>query len=99
MVETDVFCWSMFDIASTGPVGVSLSCSSPKVDILEMQVTPSKPEIKKCKIHRNSDLGSTYQFLKTVNAENQKSRCLRHTLAFCSFQVLVVVITPPVKLE
>ena len=24
---------------------------------------------------------------------------VHHTLAFCSFQVLVVVITPPVKLE
>ena len=41
----------------------------------------------------NSDLGSKFDFLKTVNA------CVHHFLAFCSFQVLVVVITPPVKLE
>jgi len=45
MVGDDVFFGSIFDIASTGPVGVSLSCSPPKVDILQMQVTPSKPEI------------------------------------------------------
>ena len=44
-VETDVFFGSIFDIASTGPLGVSLSYSPPKVSILEMQVTPSKPEI------------------------------------------------------
>ena len=66
---------------STAPLGVSSIYSPLKLDILEMQVTPSKPETKS----PNSDLGSIF-FLQTVKCRKvDVFIILWHLGTFCSF--------------
>ena len=50
---------------STGPLGVSSSYRGPKLNILEMQIAPGKPEIHKSEVR----IWNQHIFSKALNAE------------------------------